>query len=330
MNGIAVIAFTKKGAALARKISGLMGGEAFVFFRYAADGDTKFKSAGTLISELFPVSGALIFIGACGIAVRAVAPHIKSKKTDPAVIVIDEAGRYAIPILSGHLGGANELAERIAEKINAEAVITTATDINGKFAVDEFAAKNDLAVSDFRLAKKISAELLNGGRVGFISDYEFGDIPRELFGDTKCEYGICVSEEDKKPFKYTLNLYPRDLVVGIGCRRGTKDITEAVRECAGDISRVRAVVSVDLKKDERAILNFCRENRIEFITYSAEELMNTEGDFTVSDFVRSVTGADNICERSVVRYGAVLIKKKQIHGGVTTALGKITRNYQEK
>ncbi len=324
---IAFVSFTKNGAGLAGKIRRKIGGSVFVFHRYAS-GDTKaFDDTGTLIATLFDECRAIIFIGACGIAVRAVSPYVKSKKTDPAVIAVDEKGRYVIPLLSGHIGGANELAERIAEITGGEAVITTATDINGKFAVDVYAQKHCLAIGDFDAAKKISAALLNGEKVGFVSEIESFGVPEGLCGDTECEYGICVSEEEKKPFLHTLNLYPKNLVLGIGCRRGAASIDEAARGCAGDISRICAVVSIDLKRDEAAILNFCRANRIKFITCTAEELMNTEGDFSSSEFVKDVTGADNVCERSVVCFGAELIKKKRVCGGVTAALGKIKPPY---
>ena len=304
---IAFVAFTKNGAGLAGKIRRKIGGSVFVFHRYAS-GDTKaFDDTGTLIATLFDECRAIIFIGACGIAVRAVSPYVKSKKTDPAVIAVDEKGRYVIPLLSGHIGGANELAERIA--------------------VDVYAQKHCLAIGDFDAAKKISAALLNGEKVGFVSDIESFGVPEGLCGDTECEYGICVSEEEKKPFLHTLNLYPKNLVLGIGCRRGAASIDEAARGCAGDISRICAVVSIDLKRDEAAILNFCRANRIKFITCTAEELMNTEGDFSSSEFVKGVTGADNVCERSVVCFGAELIKKKRVCGGVTAALGKIKPPY---
>ena len=103
---------------------------------------------------------ALIFVGACGIAVREIAPYVRDKKTDPAVLVLDERARHVIPLLSGHIGGANRLAARLADALGAEPVITTATDVNGKFAVDEFAARTGCAISDMQLAKAFAAGIL--------------------------------------------------------------------------------------------------------------------------------------------------------------------------
>lgn len=129
----------------------------------------------------FAESDAIIFIGACGIAVRSIAPFVSSKKTDPAVVVIDEQGKFAISLLSGHIGGANELTEEISNLLHATPVITTATDINNKFAVDVFAKTNGCYISDMTMAKEISAALVNGNSVGFASDFPWvGEIPKEL------------------------------------------------------------------------------------------------------------------------------------------------------
>ena len=110
--------------------------------------------------EAFANMDALIFVGACGVAVRSIAPFVRDKKTDPAVLCLDERASFVIPLLSGHIGGANALAARLAGALGAKAVITTATDVNGKFAVDAWAAQNGCAIEDFALAKRFAAEIL--------------------------------------------------------------------------------------------------------------------------------------------------------------------------
>lgn len=131
--------------------------------------------------EQFFRSDALIFVGATGITVRSIAPFLENKTRDPAVVTVDEQGKFVISLLSGHMGGANALCSRIADGLKAVPVITTATDLNRKFAVDVFAKKNGLWISDMKLAKRISAALLDGELVGFSSDFPVeGKLPREL------------------------------------------------------------------------------------------------------------------------------------------------------
>ena len=146
------------------------------------------KVKGTLrewAEEWIPRLDGIIFFSATGIAVRTIAPFVVSKKTDPAVVVIDEQGSYAISLLSGHLGGANELTEFAAESIGAQPVITTGTDVNHTFAVDVFARKNNLVISDMELAKEMAALLIRGKTIawgageGFVFPKE-QTIPEQL------------------------------------------------------------------------------------------------------------------------------------------------------
>lgn len=122
----------------------------------------------------FGQADALIFVSACGIAVRSVAPHLRSKFTDPAVVAVDDCGRFAIPLVSGHVGGANALAGGSPGAIGAQAVVTTATDGNDVFAVDTWAADQGFLVVRPNAAKAVSAALLNGEPVGFHSDFPVG------------------------------------------------------------------------------------------------------------------------------------------------------------
>ena len=125
----------------------------------------------------FSADDALIFVGACGIAVRSIAPYVRDKFQDPAVVCVDEAGQFVIPLLSGHVGGANRLAEMVASGIGAVPVVTTATDVEKKFAVDVFAKDHGFVITDRKLAKEISADILAGEPVGVfsqISDFQRG------------------------------------------------------------------------------------------------------------------------------------------------------------
>ncbi len=193
MRRIGMLCFTPAGLATARRLKKGFAGicpqtEVTVSWKSAHMEGSIDCSAAEWAGSRFSDSDAMIFVGACGIAVRSIAPFIVSKKTDPAVLVADECGRYVISLLSGHLGGANELTLAAAGILNAEPVITTATDLHGAFAVDVFAAKNGCRIRDLSAAKEVSAALLAGEPVGFFSDLPWeGQLPGGL---TDCSGGL--------------------------------------------------------------------------------------------------------------------------------------------
>lgn len=227
----------------------------------------------------------VIFVGACGIAVRSIAPYIAGKKTDPAVLVIDECGKFVIALLSGHLGGANELALRCAGYLKAVPVVTTATDLHSRFAVDVFAKKNGCAIFHMKAAKEDSAALLAGESIGFYSEFPWdGELPEglvlcgkdgrpsatadpekgEIAGEAP-ETGIAVTiHRGCLPFKNTVHVVPPAAVLGMGCRRGkdAASIRKAAEECLreSDVYReaLRAIASIDLKKEEVGLLSLGR------------------------------------------------------------------------
>lgn len=284
---------------------------------------------GEWTGRSFEECDAIVFIGAIGIAVRYIAPHVRSKTTDPAVVGMDEHGRWAVALLSGHIGGCNELTARIADRMGAEPIITTATDLNGKFSVDTFAARNGMRISSMRVAKDVSARVLDGRFVGFTSEIPIdGNLPDGITPADSGEFGVCVSRDpDAKPFGTTLVLVPQDVVVGVGCRRGTDP--DAMREFVLDElsshgiapERVAAIASIDIKRDEAAILELARRLRVPARFFSADELNAVEGEFSRSEFVSKVTSVDCVCERSAVRAGGEeFITRKTARDGMTAAI----------
>lgn len=330
----AVISFTEKGRILSRKVTDFLNetstAERFCFHTHTDENAQSFDDVYALSAKLFNACDALVFVCASGIAVRAIAPHIRSKASDPAVIVIDDCGKFVIPLLSGHIGGANRLAQLIAENIGAVPVITTATDVGGRFSPDSFAKANGLVITDLGASKRIASAVLDGEKIGLQSEYPCENIPPEISLDKACKIGIYIGTDDaKKPFETTLFLPPKNIVVGIGCKRGTScEMIEAhVTACfeAARISEERlcAAATIDIKSDEKGLLEFCQRRKIRLLTYSAEELMSVNGSFESSDFVLKTTGTDNVCERSVARSGAKLISPKTAKNGVTAALGEL-------
>ena len=287
------------------------------------------------VADNFNNYDAFIFVGATGIAVRYIAPHIKSKDVDPAVIVIDEHGGFVIPLLSGHLGGANELANLIAEKLNSTPVITTATDINAKFAVDLWTKKTNQSIADISKIKDVSAAILKDEQIGLYSDFEIeGSLPKQIkpcdsYTDYNPNVGIAVSiDENIKPFNITLNTVPKIVGIGVGCRKNTDSdvfedfVLKLLREQNISIKSIELIASIDIKKDEKCILDFSDKYSIPFKTATADELMSIPGKFSSSSFVKSITGVDNVCERAAAYFldKNKIILNKISHNGMTCAI----------
>lgn len=325
----AIISITENGRKLSRRISDsafFLNTERYCFCSHTDEVSRSFEDLKDLVSGIFNKYEAIVFVCACGIAVRSVAPCIRSKISDPAVIVIDDCGKFVIPVLSGHIGRANAVAENLAELIGAQAVITTATDTGSHFSPDSFAVANDLMITDMNAAKAIASAVLDSEKVGIVSDYEYINLPKDFLESTDCRSGIYIGNRDLKPFSVTLNLTAKNVVLGIGCKRGTEcdkieNAVLAALETAGiDFERICAIATIDLKADEKGLLGFCEKHDLRISAYTAQELMDVEGDFSSSDFVKSVTGVDNVCERSAVKCsGGRLILRKTAADGVTVA-----------
>lgn len=314
-----LLAFTDGGYALAQTLAEGLGGAAC---RCGRDCTLEDWTA-----EGFHTGESLIFVGAVGIAVRAIAPFVKNKTSDPAVVAVDEGGNFAIPLLSGHLGGANDLARSIADICGARAVITTATDVRCRFPVDQWARRQGLRVENPEKIKLVSAKVLAGETVLVKSAWPIAGTPPE--GAALTEGEGCDVEVSASPGKgAALRLVPPAAVLGVGCRRGTALQTlegafEALlaREKLSPLA-VKKVCSIHLKGDEPGLLAFCRGRGLPLETYSAGALAAVTGDFPHSDFVEKVTGVGNVCQRAAVlgSGGGALLGEKYQREGVTMAL----------
>lgn len=300
------------------------------------------------VKEIFHNVDAIIFVSACAIAIRSIAPYLESKTTDPAVIVIDELGQYAISLLSGHIGGGNELTKQIADFIGATPIISTATDLNNLFAVDVFATKNNMYIGNMTLAKQVSSELLDHKEIGVSSDFPINSLlPTQLvqisdgshiglqdghpiYSSNEFPLGISITlDEYKSVFDKTLHLIPKIVTLGIGCKKDTpmevieSMILHTLTEYHISIHAVKQVVSIDLKINEVGLIDFCQKYKLPFLVHSAKELSSLTGDFTSSTFVKSITGIDNVCERAALYQeptGAFIIKKTAANGVTIAAV----------
>lgn len=336
---VCVSAYTTAGKELARKLRRVLN-EDIVLIR-------EDESLAEWTQNVFARRAALISIGATSIAVRAIAPYVKNKKTDPPVLSIDERGRYVIALLSGHLGGANELAKRVARLIGATPIVTTATDLEGRFAVDMFAKNNRMRIDDYSRVTELTAKVLRGEKISVSVDRERIDITAndcpeqlEILDDKTREYvdvrigvvgeGNCMVE-----------ILPKPYVVGVGCRRGTTkeqferafqeffrqrkvcfEIEDASPLASHFFQLCPALATIDLKKDEIGLHEFAQSVGVPLYFYSAEELNCAEGEFSSSEFVLSIAGVDNVCERAALLCAGqgALIEKKFVCDGVTIAV----------
>lgn len=307
------IAFTAKGKALADALAAAFGGEAMRCGQPLG--------LAEWAERHFAPGNCLVFVGAAGIAVRAIAPHLQSKTSDPAVVVLDENGRFAVPILSGHLGGANDWARRLAGACGAVPVLTTATDTEGVFAVDEWAMRQGCAVVNAEKIKAVSSKILAGGTVRVRSAWPVaGPLPAGIALTESGPFDVLVDVRAAETD--ALRLVPRIAVLGVGCKRGTPAaaLEETFAALGLDENAVCAAATVDLKRDEPGLLAFCAAHGWPLKVYSAEQLRAVPGDFTASDFVRQITGVDNVCERAaVLAAGGPLWQQKIAAGGVTMA-----------
>ena len=331
-NNYKFICFTEEGKNLMNRIISLLPGDGGA----TEQGELPSGSLSEWTGENFKTGNVLVFIGALGIAVRAISPFVSDKTRDAAVIVIDEKGEFVIPVLSGHLGGAVDATKKIADLIGAKPVITTATDVRGEFAVDVFAKDNSLSISDMKKAKAFSVYLLKNGRAYYRVDPDFADVIEVTVNRENVTEG---SRDDEGSFTISpkvprniLTLIPKCIVIGIGCRKGKAGAEliefakEVMAELSLDMRSVAAVTSIDLKKDEEGIIELSGELGAGFYTYSNEVLMQQKGEFTASDFVRDAVGTDNVCERSLMAYGCQrIVMKKRAKNGMTLAIGAIRR-----
>ena len=320
---ISVISFTETGQQLAKRIRESMDGETAVTLYTKcsrlekktvpavddSDADTICvrNSLSAWAGEQMAARHALIFIGACGIAVRAIAPWIMDKLHDSPVLVADEMGKYVIPLLSGHVGGANELAVRLAGALGAIPVITTATDLHDSFAVDIFAKRNDLRICNREGIAKVSAKVLAGEEITM--SVQTG----HLAVDETIPPGIrlCAYPPVEKVDSAKLDLF----------------LKKILEEQGIVIEQIAALAYIDVKKEERCLLEFSEKYRIPFRTYTAQELQAVPGEFHGSEFVKTQVGVDNVCERAALKAagtGGWILLGKQAQDGMTVAVAEKT------
>ena len=283
--------------------------------------------------KAFKNSDKIIFISSTGIAVRAVASFIQSKDRDPGVVVIDLSSKNAISLLSGHLGGGNDLTLNVSRILGCQPIITTATDTMNIKAPDIIAKDYNLIIDDLKKAKHIAALLVDGKEVGIKDEYHIAEITKgykklnELEENSIWITNKKYYKEDNLDFSKILKLIKNDVVLGVGCRRDTPYekiktfIEETLEKYNYDLRAVNKIVSVDVKKDENGIIELAENLKCPFETFTREQIKQVEDKYEKSEFVFKTLGIYSVCEPCVDLAGAQVIVSKIKHEGMTLAIG---------
>ena len=339
-----VVALTPRGGALARNLCQALPQAGCWLPRALAAGDPKvqtFDRVATVFQEAFQQGENLVCIMAAGIVVRGIAPHLTGKDKDPAVVVVDEAGRFAISLLSGHLGGANELARQVAQILKATPVITTASDVQGLPALDLAADRAGLAIEDLTAVSQVQMALLSGLKLRLVDpDGYLADVAaaypelfiRENHLDTALAGGwpgVYVGFRERAWPKHWLVLRPRNLVVGLGCHKGTPAaeilgfIKDTFKKERLSLASLKALATIEVKKAEPGLKEAAARLGVEFIWFTKEELQDVKVPNPSPQLVRLV-GVVSVSEAAALKAGGVeLILTKRKGANATLAVAKV-------
>ncbi len=345
---IAIIALTEQGKKTALRIISQLPEQADFYCHEHTQSGTQietqtkacsFKHLRELMPLLWSNYSVLIFIMATGIVVRQISPYLESKAKDPAVLVLDDNGRFVISLLSGHLGGANAWSRYLARSLEATPIITTATDGAELIAPDEYARRFNWKVWPLTNLPKINRLLLDRGQLSIWTDYILEENHPLMLDenylflakDSRDQADLIISAfpeatEDK------LYLIPRSLGVGVGCRRGTtseavlRAISQALEQVGASIQAIKGLYSIDLKADELGLSEAAEALRIPFETFSADSIqsINEQQNLAKSEFVKNKVGVNGVCEAASLlgtQMGVLILTKLKLKG-VTVALSQ--------
>ena len=320
MNKTAIYALTPQGASLGKYLADQTGGDIYLPVRLC----DSFKAAcfdrlQDAAADNFLKYHRHIFIAAAGIVVRVIAPHLRSKKHDPAVVVLDQKGRHVISLLSGHLGGANALAHEVARLTGGEAVITTATDTEGVPSMDILARERYLFIANMNAVKDVNMAILEGKPVQIFDPedrlgLENADIPGLSVNrvERKDEWsiqepGVWVTWKLKTPDPggNQLVLHPRRLVAGIGCNRGTASgeilelISTVFKDNALALESLKCISTIEAKRDEKGLINAADELNVPLLFADPSEI-ETINVPNPSSMVKKHMGVSSVCEATAI------------------------------
>lgn len=316
---LAIITVTKKGVEKALFLKEKIGGDIYALTKYSVKGTIAMEDGfKNCVKTIFNSYDTHLFVMASGIVVRTIAPLIKTKDIDPGVLVMDENSNFVSSLLSGHLGGANEATSKIAQLVDAIPVISTASDVSGKIAVDTMAMKLNSSIESLEDAKNVTSLIVADEKVDI-------KVPKNI--DCHNPSGV-ILVSNRKNIEIS-KIIPKNLVVGIGCRRDTKiEVMERVlyglfKHLNLEIKAIRKFATVDIKKDEKAILYIADKFNKNVDIIDRKEIAKIEDDFVCSDFVRKTIGvgavSGPVAKISSNRKGKFLVEK-HMEDGITVSI----------
>lgn len=329
MKNIGIISLTKNTKELNDEIIKLLERHKYVGISYygkksasEVEHFSNLKDIKTWLEEYWKRLDAIVFIGAVDVAVRLIGTLIEDKMKDPAVLVIDEACKYVVPILGSHIGEGNDLSEKLAKIINAKDVITTPVEVQEKFKIEKFAELNNMSLENREQARTISTSVLEGQHIGFYCEYDIeGEIPSGL---TTCG--------DKKELSwYTQRIAIRsEYIVGMGMKEGVvlssmEDLfLSELDKLKIDMIQVKGIATIYEKREESALIALSEKYRIPILAYTTKELRELNLIHTSEMAVKSVA---NISERAALlgSNGGELVQDKVVGKGVTFAAARIAK-----
>jgi len=310
----ALYALSAQGLALAQRLAASLNADVYAPARLAAGerGVSAFTSLGPLVAETFARYPRHVFVGAVGIAVRAIAPHLAHKTTDPAVAVLDLAARFAVSLVSGHAGGANALARELARLTGAAPVITTGTDVSGLPGVDELAAARGMAVTNAQAVKGVSAALLEGRAVQLydpearlVHALEPGFAPTRPEAWNPDAPGVWCHWREGGEHAQTFRVYPRCLCLGLGCRKGVEKgiilahVERVLAQHGLARQSIAAVGTASIKRDDPGLCAAAAALGPEVVFFDTEALARVEA-AGQSETVKRRTGTGSVCEAAAL------------------------------
>ncbi|GAA0856346.1 MULTISPECIES: cobalt-precorrin 5A hydrolase [Clostridium] len=318
---ISIISVTEKGDEIAYKLK-----ENFNSDIYLRSKLKDFK-LDNITKECFKKYKAIVFLSSTGIAVRAISKYLKGKDVDPAVIVVDVCNNFTISLVSGHLGGANKLTYEISNVLGNIPVITTATDNMDLIAPDILAKNNNLIIEDLKKAKVIAGRLVNKETVYFKDDEKKIDCPKGYIETEDVKDNTVWITNSSKEKDNVLKLIRKNIILGIGCRKDTDSkklsdfVSSVLLENNLDKRSVKLIASIDVKKNEKAILDLAKELNSKLKFYTKEEIMTVEEKYEGSAFVKATVGVSCVSEPVVDLSGGEISIEKIKNNGMTLTVG---------